>query len=329
MNKIIFLLLFGLNLSSQHTFSIVAIDPVTGEIGSAGATCLDGNSPNDGAYIISDIVVGKGAVHTQSYWHAGNQKLANTYLKDGLPATDIVSLLASNDVQGTPTVRQYGAVTFAGLVEERSAGYTGINCFDVKKHRVGNTFAIQGNILINEGVIDSMYERFVNTPGPLFERLMAAMQGAKVPGADSRCLNEGVSSLSAFIRVSRPGDADDDLWMDLNVGRTPFGIEPIDSLQKLVDGFVQTSSLIENESSLNLLRITPSPNNGNFDIEFPEVKRGFLTVIDSQSKQVYHSFVNGKIMKIDISNNPSGFYFIYLINLDSKQTLTGKIILEK
>ena len=59
----------------QHTFSIVAVDSITGEIGSAGATCGDSiiwpGTP--GALIISDIIPGIGAIHTQSYHDATNQ----------------------------------------------------------------------------------------------------------------------------------------------------------------------------------------------------------------------------------------------------------------
>ncbi len=51
-----------------------------------------------------------------------------------------------------------------------------------------------------------MEYRFLNTEGSLAEKLMSALQGAKVPGADTRCLNEGTSSLSAFVRVAKPND---------------------------------------------------------------------------------------------------------------------------
>ena len=67
MKQIYFIGLFLLSISvfSQHTFSIVAADPNTGEIGSAGATCI---SAEDGALAISDIVLGVGAIHTQSFY---------------------------------------------------------------------------------------------------------------------------------------------------------------------------------------------------------------------------------------------------------------------
>ena len=44
--------------------------------------------------------------------------------------------------------------------------------------------------------------------GSLDQKLMSAMQSAKIPGADTRCLDEGISTLSAFIRIAKPGDID-------------------------------------------------------------------------------------------------------------------------
>ncbi|MCB0804492.1 MAG: T9SS type A sorting domain-containing protein, partial [Bacteroidales bacterium] len=71
--------------------------------------------------------------------------------------------------------------------------------------------------------------------GELACKLMAALQGAKVIGADTRCFDDGVSSLSTFLRVALPDDPPDDLYLDLNIPSVPAGIDPIDSLQTLVD----------------------------------------------------------------------------------------------
>lgn len=92
---------------SQHTFSIVAVDPITGEIGSAGATCI---SEEDGALAISDIVLGVGAIHTQSYWHPTNQANARTRMEAGDSPQEIMDWLVANDVSNNPSIRQYGAV---------------------------------------------------------------------------------------------------------------------------------------------------------------------------------------------------------------------------
>src|SRR5688500_7631459 len=101
------LLVFSFSLTrAQHTFSIVAVDSVTGEIGSAGATCGDSivwpGTP--GAKIISEIIPGKGAIHTQSYYLAANQTNAHNRMMAGDSPKQIIAWLVANDVQNDATI---------------------------------------------------------------------------------------------------------------------------------------------------------------------------------------------------------------------------------
>ena len=233
--KFILLFILLINLSTissfgQDTFSIVAIDSLTREVGSAGASCISG------AIIISDVHPGVGAIHTQSYWNAANQNNASNLMDQGSSPQEIIDWLVENDAQDNPLIRQYGIVDMAG--GGRSAAYTGENCFDYKNHILGQTYAIQGNILFGQEVLDNMEENFLNNDGPLTHKLMAALQGANIPGADTRCLSYGTSSLSAFIRLAKSGDNEDSLYLDLNVNTVIPGVEPIDSLQTLFDAWV-------------------------------------------------------------------------------------------
>src|SRR6188768_1062792 len=93
------------NASAQDTFSICAYDSITGQLGSAGATCIQGATS---AYIISDVLPGIGVVHTQASWLQANQAYAHTLLAMGLSPQQIIDSVIANDVQGNPTVRQYG-----------------------------------------------------------------------------------------------------------------------------------------------------------------------------------------------------------------------------
>tara|TARA_B110001454_G_scaffold196621_1_gene199608 strand:- start:772 stop:1281 length:510 start_codon:yes stop_codon:yes gene_type:complete len=106
---------------------------------------------------------------------------------------------------------------------------------DYKNHILGQTYAIQGNILINEEVLINIENNFNSTTGTLADKLMAALQGANIPGADSRCLDNEISSLSAFIRVANPMDDEDAFLLDLNINNTSNNQEPIDLLQELYD----------------------------------------------------------------------------------------------
>ena len=221
------------------TFSIVAVDPETGEVGSAGGSCIAGS------IIISDIHPNVGAIHTQSYYLSSNQNLASTLMNQGYSPQEIINSLILDDVQNNPAIRQYGIVDMEN--DGRSAAFTGDNCSNWKGHIEGPNYSIQGNILLNEDILNSMELGFVNTNGPLFKKLMAALQGANVPGADTRCLDEGISTYSAFIRVAKPTD-NNNYYMDLNVNsivpyfaQNGIWLEPIDSLQTLYNEWIDTN----------------------------------------------------------------------------------------
>ncbi|MDX1462268.1 MAG: DUF1028 domain-containing protein, partial [Marinirhabdus sp.] len=234
------------SLSAQHTFSIVAVDPVTGEIGSAGATCLDIDDLNgeEGALVISDIILGIGAIHTQAFWHPTNQAAARERMEAGDSPQEILDWLFTNDpAPGTNQDRQYGIVDLIGGVggTPRSAAFTGTSNSSVANDIVGPNYAIQGNILISQAVLDDMETGFLNTPGTLADKLMGAMQGAKRIGADNRCTSNQTSSKSAFLRVAKVSDLYSNyghLTVDLNVSKTDVAEDPIDVLQTTYDFYL-------------------------------------------------------------------------------------------
>jgi uncharacterized Ntn-hydrolase superfamily protein len=281
------LLLYPLFASAQDTFSIVAVDTITGEIGSAGASCLDEIQfpGSNGAIIISDILPGRGAIHTQSYWLSTNQANARLKMEEGLSPQEIITWLKSNDAEGQfgQLKRQYGIIDFDAQGKPRSAAHTGNSCFAWKGHKLGTTYAIQGNILLGAQILDSMEVRFLAATGTLADRLMACMQGANVPGADSRCLANGTSSLSAFLRVAKPNDAEDALYLDLNVPSLPTGMEPIDSLNRLYDQWKLTKTA---DISIQKPQIFPNPTNGALSIVLQE-KEALVEIFDMMGKLVF------------------------------------------
>ena len=212
-------------LVSQDTFSIVAVDTITGQVGSAGASCIQGS------IIISDIHPGVGAIHTQSYWNAINQDSASSLMDQGYTPQDIIDWLVANDSQNDPTIRQYGIVDL--IDGGRSAGYTGENCYDFKGHKLGENYAIQGNILLGQSILDDMEAAFLTQYGTFEEKLMASLMAANVTGADTRCTPYGTPAISAFIRVADPDNSEDSLYMDINVNNAPLTLNPLDSLNVL------------------------------------------------------------------------------------------------
>ncbi|WP_024772200.1 DUF1028 domain-containing protein [Aquimarina macrocephali] len=225
-------LFINIKLHAQHTFSIVAVDPVTGEIGSAGATCI---KAEDGARDVSVIVLGVGAINTQAFWLPVNQKRATARMEAGDSPKQITKWLSENG--DYPDYTQY-AIVDLNNGQPRSAAFSGKNMYEKWMHITGTNYAIAGNTLISQDVIKDMEKAFLRTRGSLADKLMAALQGAKRPGADSRCLSDGISSGSAYLRVADSADTDNSygkLSLDLNVWITTDIFEPIDALQEAYD----------------------------------------------------------------------------------------------
>lgn len=228
---------------AQATFSIVAVDTVTGAVGGAGASCISGSK------IINDIIEGIGAVHTQAYYLEANQDNAHTLLAEGLTPDSIIAWLAANDAEWTPDYRQYGVVTLAG--PGASAAYTGESTTPWTGHRVGPGYSIQGNILLGAEIVDNMEAAFLSTPGPLEDKLMAALNAADVPGADKRCTSCNKPAISAFIKVVHLGDGGTP-YLFKYVDNTTCSINPMDLLRTQYDEWTLQKYPDPDSSTINV-----------------------------------------------------------------------------
>ena len=256
---IIFIILFVKDVISQDTFSIVAIDSLTGEVGSAGASCVDmfttGISTND---FLGQLIPDLGAINTQAWYIPSNQTNATNRMNMGDTPSQIIDWLVVNDVQSTPELRQNGIVAMVNG-SPQAAAYTGTSTDNYKNHIIGDNYSIQGNILLGQEVLDSMEARFMNESGDLTCKLMAALQGANMAGADTRCSGNGTSSLFAFIKVAQPTDMFGSPSFNISVRtHSNSNIEPIDSLQIMFDISHNCSSLniSENHSFRELIKVT-------------------------------------------------------------------------
>ena len=190
---------------------------------------------------------------------------------------------------------------------------------DWKGHKTGSNYAIQGNILLNAGILDSIEARFLRTEGSLSDKLMAALQGANVPGADSRCLNEGVSSLSAFIRMAKSNDHPDTLFLDLNVPQTPYGVEPIDSLQQLYDNWKMITALLDHsDTKNNSWHIYPNPSKGVSTIDLSEMKVKIVQISIYNQKGLLLIDLKNPLQKQQIELEATGKGMFYVV-LTSEQ----------
>jgi uncharacterized Ntn-hydrolase superfamily protein len=201
------------------TFSIVAADPATGQIGIA----VESKFPAVGA-IVPAARAGVGAVATQSLANVAWRKDALDLLAQGIPADEVVRRLVAADPQAED--RQLGLVDAKG----NAASFTGKRCFDHASHRTGQGYAVQGNILTGRATIDAMataYEKARDAGKPLAERLLLALEEGQAAGGDRR------GQQSAALLVVRPGGGYigvGDVWVDL---RVDDHAKPIAELRRL------------------------------------------------------------------------------------------------
>jgi len=331
------MMITSLSVMAQDTFSIVAIDLSTNEVGSAGASCVGSSTyyPH-GAAILSDVLPGIGAIHTQAAYLQGNQANAHARMLEGMSPQEIIDWLINNDVGGNPTTRQYSIVDLNGG-DPRSAAYSGVNCLDYKNDTAGYTYSIQGNILLGQQIIDSMQSRFLSTEGTLAERLMAALQGAKVIGADTRCAAPfESSSLSAFLRVAQPDDAYDSLYLDLwmaypQTWSTVVPLDPIDSLQVLFNDWQITTSIHDMDKDLHLPVRIKYLDAGDVLFDFSACPPDLdltITLYNVDGKTLSAIPVTSSTCSINPSTiNTSGMYIYRVSSGNSRLFASGKLFL--
>lgn len=202
----------------KSTFSIVAADLETGEVG-----CAVQSKYFSVGSVVPWAWAGVGAVATQAAGVAVYGRLALEELQRGAtPEAALETVLADDPGRET---RQLGIVTADG----RAAAFTGAECLDWAGHRVGPGFAVQGNILAGEAVVDEMARAYTETLGSLVDRLVAALEAGQAAGGDKR------GQQSAAIVVERAGGRTEsregiDRICDLRVEDHP---EPIVELRRL------------------------------------------------------------------------------------------------
>ena len=157
------------------TYSIVARDPETGELGVAVQT----RWPNVGA-VVPWAEPGVGAVATQSFAEPAYGPRGLDRMRAGASATE--ALAAEIDADDDRAVRQVGMVDGHG----RAAAFTGERCVVAAGHFVGDGFTVQANMMERPSVWPAMAEAYRSAVGPLADRLMAALLAAEAEGGDVR-----------------------------------------------------------------------------------------------------------------------------------------------
>ena len=207
-----------LNLTAEPfgTFSIVAYDPESGDLGVAVAS----------RYLAVGSVVpwaktGVGAIATQASCNTSYGVKGLKMLQKGIGPQEVLDKLTEAD-EGRNT-RQVGIVDATGA----SASYTGTEAHAWAGHRFAENYAIQGNILVGEEVALDMERVFLETEGDLSHRLMASLEAGDAAGGDSR----GKQS-AAILIVRDMGSGYSDRYIDF---RVDDHTEPIAELRRIYE----------------------------------------------------------------------------------------------
>lgn len=200
------------------TFSIVACDQATGELGVA----VHSKFLAVGA-VVPWAKAGFGAIATQSYANVSYGPEGLALLSQRLSPEEVLERLLQADSERD--LRQVGIVDAYG----RAAAFTGKQCLPWAGHIVGSGFACQGNILASQKVVESMAEAFVRSPGALAQRLLAALEAGQAAGGDRR----GQQSAALLVVKERGGYGGfTDRYIDLRVDDHP---KPIAELRRLYE----------------------------------------------------------------------------------------------
>lgn len=200
-----------------HTYSIVARDTATGDIGVA----VQSHWFSVGS-IVSWAEAGVGAVATQSFVDPSYGKLGLDLMRAGRTGPDTLKALLAGDE--AREVRQVAIIDAQGRV----AAHTGAKNIAAAGHVVGTGFSVQANMMANEKVWPAMAQAYSNTKGDLAHRMMAALDAAQSAGGDIR----GSQSAALIVVKSKStGKPWTDRLFDLRVDDHP---EPLKELRRLL-----------------------------------------------------------------------------------------------
>jgi uncharacterized Ntn-hydrolase superfamily protein len=200
-----------------HTYSIVARDPETGEMGVAVQSHW---------FSVGSLVTwgeaGVGVVATQSLIDVSYGPLGLALMKAGRSAPQALAALKVADPH--PEIRQVAMIDAKGNV----AAHTGEKCIPDAGHIAGENFSVQANLMLNRKVWPAMAEAYRNTQGDLADRMLAALEAAQSVGGDIRGKQ---SAAILIVKGESTGQPWADTVMELRIEDHPA---PVQELKRLV-----------------------------------------------------------------------------------------------
>ncbi len=275
------------------TFSIVAADLVTGEVGVAVASKF---------LAVGSVVpwarAGVGAIATQAWANLSFGPGGLDLLAQGLAAEDVVHRLIESDVDREH--RQLGVVDRRG----QAAAWTGKECFHWAGHYTGEGYTCQGNILAADAVVAATAASFAQSTGPLPERLLSALEAGQTQGGDSR----GQQSAAIYV-VKEKGSYGGylDRYIDLRVDdhATPVGeLRKLLTLHRLYFGATADANLTrlagnvakDLQGTLKTLGYYQGEIHGMYDLATKDAFRRFCSIENFEERWREDQFVDREIL---------------------------------
>lgn len=201
---------------AEATYSIVARDPETGEIGAAV------QSHWFQVHRVIWVEPGVGAVATQSLADFTYGPAGLELLRLGRNAEEALAGLLASDP--SPEVRQVAILDFDGPI----AAHTGESCIAEAGHVVGDDFSVQANLMKNDTVPNAMARAFRESSGDLADRLLAALEAAQNEGGDIRGEQSAALLVATKAKTGKP-------WMDMTFDlRVDDHPHPVRELRRLL-----------------------------------------------------------------------------------------------
>ena len=233
------------------TFSIVAVDTTTGEIGVA----VQSKFPNV-RFMVPTVVAGVGAVATQSFARLAYGPEGIAMMAEGATAEEALRISMRNDPD--TGARQVGMVDAHG----NAATFTGADAFAWRGGRVGGSdaiatpgvvavghgYAAQGNILVSQETVDAIAETFEASTGTLAQRLTAALVAGGRAGGDKR----GEQSAALVVHRKGAGYDGSDVIVDISVYDHPTPLAELERLVALNDLYFTDSD------PADMIEVTPA-----------------------------------------------------------------------
>lgn len=214
------------------TYSIVARDPASGQLGVAVQTHQVGVGR-----VVPWMLPGVGAMATQSLSNVSFGPAALTLLREGVAAEKVVESLAASDTNAHR--RQFAVVDARG----GAAAYTGSGCIREAGHHVGDGYTVQANMMTHPTVIAAMRRAFESASGDLAAKMIAAMQAAQKEDGDIRGMQSAALKIVSGDIAARAWESEYDLRVDEHE-------QPVTELARLVR--LRSAQLLDREGYAHL-----------------------------------------------------------------------------